>query len=463
MRKILLPLLLLPFIGFAQNGCWKETVAAGSFNSAFIKADGTLWTTGYNQYGILGDGTTNSNTLQKIGLANDWKKISMSFRHVIAVKTNGTLWAWGNNEYGNLGDGTNIQKNYPIQIGNDTNWNMVITDYSGYSSGAIKSDGTLWRWGKNDVGQIGDGTTVDKNIPIQIGVDNNWTKIAIGEKHTLAIKSDGTLWTWGFNGWGALGLGNSYYYQYTPIQLGTSNDWLEISAGQSSSYAIKSNGTLWAWGQNDKGQLGDGSTVDKMIPIQIGNDNNWISISANYENCLGLKNDGSLWSWGQNTSGQIGNGLKDNSNDYSGSILSPINISNGRTYTKISCGTSHSNAIDSQNNVYSWGSNSGSYGISPNIAPVFIPTNFINCNTLSLKEENLTISKIYPNPSRDYINFESKKEILQLKIYDSTGKIVSNKNLPNKRIDVSFLQKGNYLIFIKFEDNTTNSYHFIKE
>src|SRR3989344_1483851 len=124
-------------------------------------------------------------------------QISARYKHTIAIKSDGTLWAWGYNLYGQLGDGTTSQRNSPVQIGTDNNW--VSISAGGYHTIAIKSDGTLWAWGSNDYGQLGDGTMVDKTTPAQIGTDANWVSISAGDYHTIALKSDGTLWAWGRN------------------------------------------------------------------------------------------------------------------------------------------------------------------------------------------------------------------------------------------------------------------------
>ena len=140
-----------------------------------------------------------------------------------------------------------------------------------YHTLAIKSDGTLWAWGYNYSGQLGDGTTSNKTTPVQIGTGTNWSQIAAGGYHTLAIKSDGTLWAWGYNSYGQLGDGASGggNYKTTPVQIGTGTNWSQIAAGGYHTLAIKSDGTLWAWG-NYYGQLGD-ATAWKETPQYIMN------------------------------------------------------------------------------------------------------------------------------------------------------------------------------------------------
>jgi alpha-tubulin suppressor-like RCC1 family protein len=139
--------------------------------------------------------------------------------------------------------------------------------------------GTLWAWGFNNSGQLGDGTTTQKTSPVQIGTDNKWVTVAAGQVHSVGIKSNGTLWAWGNNSFGQLGDGTTTQ-RNSPTQIGTDNKWVSIAAGQSFTLALKSDGTLWAWGDNSNGQLGDGTTTYKLSPTQIGTDNKWISIAA---------------------------------------------------------------------------------------------------------------------------------------------------------------------------------------
>ena len=240
-----------------------------------------------------------------------WQTVSTGSNHSLGIKADGTLWAWGDNDYGQLGNGTNIATNAPTQIGTSTNWQKIAAglDYSL----AIKTDGTLWAWGINWTGQLGDGTTNNKNIPTQIGSETKWVSVAAGENHTIAIKANGTLWTWGNNSDSQLGDG-TITTKIVPTQIGTATNWQSVAAGTRFSLAIKTNGTLWAWGDNASGQLGNGTNNDSTFPIQIGVENDWANIATGVSHSVGRKTNGILYTWGNNVHGQLGDGSTTNKN-----------------------------------------------------------------------------------------------------------------------------------------------------
>ncbi len=277
-----------------------------------------------------------------------FSRIAIGDHHAIALKSDGTLWAWGANGYGQLGDGTTGDKSSPIQIGTDNKWVSIAVGF--YHTIALKSDGTLWAWGVNGGGQLGDGTTIDKHSPVQIGTDNNWIFISVRGNHTVVLKSDGTLWAWGANGYGQLGDGTTVS-KSSPIQIGTDNKWASISAGDYHTVALKSDGTLWAWGENTVGQLGDGTTIDKSSPVQIGTDNKWISITAKNAHTIALKSNGTLWAWGLNGNGQLGDGTLINK-------TSPVQTGTDNKWVSIAVGSAHTIALKSDGTLWAWGHNS---------------------------------------------------------------------------------------------------------
>ena len=288
---------------------WSAAFASTQF-AAGIKTDGTLWAWGRNTYGQLGVGDDNDHEEPtQVGTDTNWASAAVGDSHMIALKTDGTLWSWGVNNYGQLGQGDfgiGTERITPTQIGTATDWSAVSARNS--QSFAIKFDGTLWAWGNNNQGQLGDGTnTTQPNVPTQIGSDADWAVITAGMLHTLALKSDGTLWAWGFNYSGELGLGDNAD-RFIPTQVGTDTDWTSIAPGTNHSLALKSDGTLWACGQNLYGQLGLGHNLASTMLREVGTYTDWSKISSNDNHALAIKTDTSLWVWGRNNYGQLGLG-----------------------------------------------------------------------------------------------------------------------------------------------------------
>jgi len=286
-------------------------VSCGKYSTLVTKTDGTLWAWGRNPNGELGDNTiVHRSSPVQVGALTNWKQVSGTITaaalgsHTISVKTDGTLWSWGHNGYGNLGLNDLVHRSSPTQVGALTNWKQV-SSAGGGSSAAIKTDGTLWSWGKNSYGNLGLNDIVHRSSPTQVGALTNWKQVAGGWKHVLAIKTDGTLWSWGNNTNGALGQNNTTSYS-SPVQVGTLTNWKQVVGGFYYSAAIKTDGTLWSWGQNNFGQLGLNDIVHRSSPVQVGSLTNWKLVSSGDYHIAAIKTDGTLWSWGSGTLGQLG-------------------------------------------------------------------------------------------------------------------------------------------------------------
>jgi alpha-tubulin suppressor-like RCC1 family protein len=250
-------------------------IGAGRFFTVALKTDpagaGTLWAWGQNVNGQLGtnDTTQRNSPTQIIMTTQDWSAIAVGLAHTIALKTDKTLWAWGANTYGRLGDGTTTQRTTPCLISSVSEWSMIAGGDS--HTIALKADKTLWAWGYNYYGQLGDGTTTQRTTPCFINSVSEWSMIAGGKYYTIALKTGKTIWSWGYNYYGQLGLGDSGTgsSRNTPAQIGTNSDWTDIAAGESHTLGLKTNGTLWIWGKNDYGQLGLGDTINRNIPTLV--------------------------------------------------------------------------------------------------------------------------------------------------------------------------------------------------
>jgi alpha-tubulin suppressor-like RCC1 family protein len=335
------------------------SVAAGVNHNLSIQSDGTLWAWGENTYGQIGDGTF-FDALTQIQVVidsvqypaarnNDWITVAAGLGHSLALKTDGTLWAWGLNDRGQLGDGTTADAVSPVRISTDTDWVLVAA--GGRHNLALKSNGTLWAWGSNVHGQLGNGTLVDELSPVQIGLDTDWVAIAAGGElsHSLARKSNGKLYAWGRNNRGQLGDGTTVD-KSSPVQVGTDNKWVKFKAGLEHSVGRKSNGKLFAWGRNDYGQLGDGTTTDKTSPVPIGTDTDWKEIASGWHHNLAKKSNGKVYAWGRNNYGQLGDGSTDDK-------TSPVPIGTDKKWRKIKAGGWHSTGRKSDGSVWGWGRN----------------------------------------------------------------------------------------------------------
>jgi alpha-tubulin suppressor-like RCC1 family protein len=288
---------------------WKQVV--GTYSAHGIRTDGTLWSWGTNDTGQLGNGTFNihySSPIQ-IGALTDWNQVAVDeFGTAFGIRTNGTLWAWGDNTYGQLGRGLAVALNYssPVQIGALTTWKKVDSCHGTVL--ALTTGGTMFAWGDNGTGELGRGNVISYSSPVQIGALTTWKDISVGEDSAYAIKTDGTLWAWGYNLYGQLGNSNIINYS-SPIQIGSLADWKSVAAGVYSVAAVKTDGTLWTWGWGDRGQLGNGGIVSYSSPIQIGSLTNWKQVASGdvLNICMwSVKTDGTLWAWGQNQYGQLG-------------------------------------------------------------------------------------------------------------------------------------------------------------
>jgi uncharacterized repeat protein (TIGR02543 family) len=316
---------------------------------------GRLYTWGNNTDGQLGDGTlTNKFTPTHIGTDEDWTKVSAGYQHTVALKSDGSLWTWGDNHYGKLGDGTwEFQRDHPVRIGSDNDWAAVEAGEN--HTVALKSDGSLWVWGYALGGYGVGGTPINWNVPTRVLGDSKWIAVSAGFNHTLAIKEDGSLWGWGWNSKGQLGSSVAdFYVDFTeePVQV-SAEQWAAVSAGDEFTIGLKADGSLWAWGWNNVGQLGDGSVADKSIPIRVGSDT-WLAAVAGTDHVVAIKADGSLWAWGGNQYGELGNGSSDGISDPP-PHPDPAQIGTDTDWRFVTTRYNHNAAIKEDGSLWLWG------------------------------------------------------------------------------------------------------------
>jgi len=287
---------------------WKALATNGAANgySLAIRSDNTLWVWGNGANGQLGQNSIVSySSPVQIGTSS-WTAVGGSNNNSVALRSDGTIWAWGLNSVGQLGDGTIVNRSSPVQIGTSS-WLILATSGVGSHTAAIRSGNTLWVWGLNSSGQLGDGTIVNRSSPVQIGT-SSWTAVGVGNSHTVAIRSDGTLWVWGGNTYGQLGTVNQVSYS-SPVQIGTSS-WKTVAVNSNMTYAIRSDNTLWYMGNNYYGQAGvnAGPTAIVYSPIQIGT-GSWLSVACGNSYVTAIRSDNTIWAWGQNLYGNIGTNI----------------------------------------------------------------------------------------------------------------------------------------------------------
>lgn len=267
--------------------------------------------------------------------------------HSLALKPDGTVWAWGKNTQGQLGDGTTVEKHRPVQVNGLTNIKDISTSYP-YSL-ALKKDGTVWSWGFNQKGQLGDGTLTDRHIPVQITDLENIVLISAGYCHGTAVKSDGTVWAWGYNYYGQLGDGSNTD-RLTPVQVKGLTNIVSISSEAHHNLAVSSDGKVWAWGNNRYGQLGDSTTENRNTPVQIPGLTSISSVSIASVHSLALKSDGTVWAWGYNGRGILGDGTTSERH-------SPVKVTGLSDCKAIIADEMHNLILKSDGTVWAWGSN----------------------------------------------------------------------------------------------------------
>jgi alpha-tubulin suppressor-like RCC1 family protein len=327
------------------------------YSSVYAQPSNVLYTWGGNYSGRLGDGTTTSKSspVTVVGGITNWRRISTSELHRLGVTTTGTLYSWGYNAFGQLGDGTNVGKSSPVTVvGGITTWSQVSAGR--LHSIGLTSTGVLYGWGSGSGGGLGDNTTSNRSSPVTVvGGITTWSKIAATDGRSLGITTAGILYSWGNNGVGGLG-DNTIISRLSPVTVvGGITTWSQIAGGRYHTVAATSAGIAYAWGLNSSGELGDNTAVSsRSSPVAIvGNITNWSQVSGGSRFCTGLTATGIAYAWGQNIYGRLGD------NTTSGRS-SPVTVVGGITnWQQLSSAPAgeHSMGLTINGTLYTWGRN----------------------------------------------------------------------------------------------------------
>jgi alpha-tubulin suppressor-like RCC1 family protein len=451
MERKLLYLFLFVY-SFSQAQCFGSLQAPGYT----VLPDGTLWYTG-NVYRYTGFGLPQGSPVffapfNQIGTASDWSQKYSGSSHMLFIKSNGHLWGWGLGQDGQVGNGTFGSQNTitaPVLVSTDQ-W-IEVSAGTTHSLG-IKNDGTLWAWGRNDVHQLGLNSSVGAiHYPTQVGVDNDWSKVFCSATGSLAIKSNGTLWVWGTAAWSSFDTNNE---GEIPQQVGTDADWVDISAAFEPFCALKSNGTIWAWGENPfsnySGFYGNGFPDTNNYengPIQVGTDTDWVKIKSWSQRVIALKENGTIWVWGNNELNDLGLGI-------SGNQYTPQQIGSQTNWIDIGVLGGRFFAKNSEGQLFHWGRY---LDVNYNNVFVYLPTQYGSTCVLSIEDTLKKDIHIYPNPVEDYLNI-TLQNISALKhsifIYNSLGQLMyENQYTQNEfSIPVSHFVKGVYFLRVDHGD-----------
>ena len=335
------------------SATWRK-VGAGSLSeggSSGINTDGNIFVWGRGVNGAIGNGASlNVSSPVQIGSLTTWAESGSGTYSTIAVTTDEKMYVWGLNQNGLFGSttptGNGANRLTPLQVHSDKNWANAFTARS--TTFAVTTSGQLWTWGINSGGLLGQNIRSSEKAagssPVQVGTLTDWVRVVSGESHGVGIKTNGHMYTWGGNNQGQLGTNTGATYRSSPIQVGY-KVWSQASAGSVHTMAIE-NGRLWAWGDDGDGRLGlNTNNIAQSSPVQVGALTSWTKVSCGSKVCYALKEDGTLWAWGDNQNGQVGNGLGGDGGH--GPVSSPVQIGSLTTWADVVAGQEFGLAIKS--------------------------------------------------------------------------------------------------------------------
>lgn len=380
----------------AGGAATAQSIGAGAYWSAGVCADAVPRTWGMNSYGQLGDSTTQAHpTAAPVYGLIDVVQMQGGFGHTVALASDSTVWCWGRNDYGALGNGTTTGSIIPVQVsGLD---NVVAIAAGDFFTVALRADSTVWSWGHNNYGQLGNGTTSNSPVPVQASLVNI-TAIAGGRDYLLVLRADSTVWGYGLNDNGQLGV-SGVVTSTAPVQAAGLDSVVAISASRyGHSTALRADGSVWTWGYNQFGQLGDGTTTTRNTPAPATGLSEMVAIAqqSGYGHTLAVRGDGTLWAWGYNLNGQLGIGSNTNSSV-------PVQVSGITDVVAVTCGDNHSVALKADGTAWAWGTNaSGQLGdgtATEWTTPVAVTGICPSTTGIANDEQSGTVLQLFPNPT----------------------------------------------------------------
>lgn len=311
----------------------------GSFNHTLaLKDNGQAWGWGINTSGELGIGSFSAGTSSPVQVVGNhsFLQVFTGYRCSAGLKESGQVWTWGFNNYGQLGINNYTSFNSPVQVVGNHSFVRVMGGSENFFG--FKETNVIWGWGRNDFGQLGNNSVSNSPSPVQIVGNHSFVQVRTSGYHCIALKDTGTVWAWGVNSWGQLGTNNITNYS-SPVQVVGNHSFIAITAEYNgSSYGLKVDGSIWAWGYNLYGQLGTNNGTNYSSPVQVVGNHSFIALSSSSGVCRALKSNGAVWSWGYNADGRCGTTT-------GASYVSPILTIGPMSYTKLLSGISTKVAV----------------------------------------------------------------------------------------------------------------------
>lgn len=445
----------LSMCGIFPGNASAQKISGGVYHSLAICSDGTVMGWGDNAYGELGNGvngTVEHHPVEVSGLTGI-TAIGGGVNFTVSLKNDGTSWTWGSNAEGELGNGSMAGfSNVPVQV-------SLLSDITSIARGiqhavALRSDGTVWDWGYNGFGQLGNVNIGSfSNVPVQVSGLTDIVAIAGGAYHSLAIRNDGTVWGWGYNGSGELGNGNNTN-STVPVQVSGLTDVKAIACGNSFSLALRNDSTVWAWGSNLEGELGNGTNTGSYFAVQVSGLTKVIAIAGGVHHSLALKNDGTVWTWGYNVYGQLGNGTNTDSNI-------PVQVSSLSGIVAVAAGYGHSLAMKNNGTVWDWGYNNFGQLGNGNNTDSNIPlevSGLCQVTTAITELPEITGISAFPNPLENELTISGTKVSGTAILFDISGKELMRKRTLNgeSKVNTSTLMPGVYVLTYSEGDKSVN-------